>query len=288
MRAAYILILVMAALLPGLSTAGEGDDKAAAIAHYERGTRLYQVHEFADALAEFKAAYVAKPDPAFLFNIAQCHRNLGHTEEAVTFYRSFLKHAPVNDPNRAQVEARLRSTQNEEVFKADLEPDSGPVSATSLDDPFAADDRAVQPVTPSSPPPVTPSPPRPVVPAKTTSGTDQARVRMNNRRPVDHPDRGRLLRIAGIGCGAVGLASIGTAIYFYTRAQHYSDVVSNDPNHTAMDVKSGQNAEQAQWVFYGIGGVSLAAGAVLSWFGWTAVRPMVGPSLAGLSAGGTY
>jgi hypothetical protein len=48
------------------------DDKVLAKAHYEAATRLYDVHEYAAALQEYKAGYLVRPDPSFLYNIGQC------------------------------------------------------------------------------------------------------------------------------------------------------------------------------------------------------------------------
>jgi len=64
---------------------------------------------------------VAKPDPAFLFNIGQCYRKLGKKNRPSISFRRFLKRAAPDDPNRAQVEARLRDTETDAVFKGDLQ-----------------------------------------------------------------------------------------------------------------------------------------------------------------------
>jgi hypothetical protein len=103
------------------------------------------------------------------------------------------------------------------------------------------------------------------------------------------------LRIAGIACGALGLAAIGTGIYFYTRASSLSDKLSSSNSPSASDFKSGKNAETMQWVFYGVGAAALATGSVVYYLGWraaasgaTAVAPLVGPGFAGLSAQGAF
>ena len=99
--------------------AGESD-KTIARAHYETATRLYEVREYEDALKEYKAAYVAKPDAAFLFNIGQCYRKLDKNAEALDFFQQFLKKSPPDDPNRALVEARIRNI--EAGLTADYDP----------------------------------------------------------------------------------------------------------------------------------------------------------------------
>lgn len=66
-------------------------DKQIARKAFEEGTRRYNLGEYDAALESFKNAYLHVEDPAFLFNIAQCHRALGQKEEALKLYRSFLR-----------------------------------------------------------------------------------------------------------------------------------------------------------------------------------------------------
>lgn len=81
----------IAALLAALaSSPARAEDAKAARAHYEKGTVLFKVDRFKEALGEYQAAYVAKPDPSFLFNIAQCHRKIGNRQDAIRFYRKYL------------------------------------------------------------------------------------------------------------------------------------------------------------------------------------------------------
>jgi len=61
-----------------ISASARADDAAAAKAKYESGVRHFDLAEYEPALADFKEAYRNKPDPAFLYNIAQCHCKLQH------------------------------------------------------------------------------------------------------------------------------------------------------------------------------------------------------------------
>jgi tetratricopeptide (TPR) repeat protein len=90
---------------------GGGDDAAAAKAHYATGVRHFDLSEFDEALVEFKEAYRNKPDPVFLYNIGQCHRKLGHIDEAINFYQSYLRRAP-DAKNREEVERRIAELQS--------------------------------------------------------------------------------------------------------------------------------------------------------------------------------
>jgi tetratricopeptide (TPR) repeat protein len=121
-------------------------EKTAAKAHYEAATRLYDVHDYARALDEYKAAYLAKPDPAFLFNMGQCYRKLGNTEQGLQFYRDYLKKAPANDPNRALIEMRVRD------IETGTDPDLAPKQPLVPAQPSAAPKHALEPApTPTSP-----------------------------------------------------------------------------------------------------------------------------------------
>jgi tetratricopeptide (TPR) repeat protein len=102
-RLLWALALCGLCLLPRTALA----DPAAARAHYDRGRALFEVDEYRKAIAEFKAAHIEKPDPAYLYNIAECYRRLGEVPEALQFYRRFLATAPPDDKARPVVEQRI-------------------------------------------------------------------------------------------------------------------------------------------------------------------------------------
>jgi len=58
---------------------GEGN-KATAKAHYEKGTRLYEIREYDKALLEYKSAYLAQPDPAFYSTSASAIESSARTK----------------------------------------------------------------------------------------------------------------------------------------------------------------------------------------------------------------
>jgi tetratricopeptide (TPR) repeat protein len=98
-----LLWVICLCLLPRLVLA----DAAQARVHFERGRTFFEVDEYRKAIAEFKAAHIEKPDPAFLYNIAECYRRLGEVSEALQFYRRFLATAPPGDKTRPVVEQRI-------------------------------------------------------------------------------------------------------------------------------------------------------------------------------------
>ena len=98
-----LLGIICLCLLPRLALA----DAAQARVHFERGRTFFEVDEYRKAIAEFKAAHIEKPDPAFLYNIAECHRRLGEVSDALLFYRRFLAATPAGDKTRPIVEQRI-------------------------------------------------------------------------------------------------------------------------------------------------------------------------------------
>jgi tetratricopeptide (TPR) repeat protein len=77
-------------------------DKEVARQSFLEGTRLYDVADFNAALEAFKKAYLNYEEPSFLFNIAQCYRQLGNKSEALRFYRTYLRKSP-SAPNSDEV-----------------------------------------------------------------------------------------------------------------------------------------------------------------------------------------
>ena len=63
----------------------------------------FNLGRFEEAAVDYQAAYEAEPLPAFLFNIGQCHRNLGNYERAQFYFRRYLELDP-RSPNRSDAE----------------------------------------------------------------------------------------------------------------------------------------------------------------------------------------
>jgi hypothetical protein len=108
LTAAFLLI---ASANPDLASAqGPGKSDGAARAHFQKAEKAFNGGIFDEALAAYQAAYEAKPLPGFLFNIAQCHRNLGDHERALFFYRRYLALEP-ETPNRSLVEQLMAEAE---------------------------------------------------------------------------------------------------------------------------------------------------------------------------------
>ncbi len=104
-----LVVLVTVGTASASLAAGDSAKESAgeARAHFKQGRTHYQLGEYRKALDEFKAAYLLKQDASFLYNIAQCHRQLGELSDAVKMYASYLREAP-EAANRTEVERQIR------------------------------------------------------------------------------------------------------------------------------------------------------------------------------------
>jgi tetratricopeptide (TPR) repeat protein len=97
-RAIHVACLVVIAALAiapaSVARADSEDATVAARRHFERAEKLFALGRFEAALTEYEAAFEARPLPGFLFNIAQCHRNLGNHDAAIFSFRKYLRLSP--------------------------------------------------------------------------------------------------------------------------------------------------------------------------------------------------
>ncbi len=122
----------VAGVLLLVGVAGAEEARAVAKSRYEQGLKLYNLTDYRGAREAFKAAYLAVPEPAFLFNLGQCARMLGETEEALRLYRNYLR-AAGEVAQRAEVEQLIADQETLLRRRAEERPPVGiaPPPATS-------------------------------------------------------------------------------------------------------------------------------------------------------------
>jgi tetratricopeptide (TPR) repeat protein len=135
-----VVLAVLAASSPPVRAADPRTE--AAREHSRQADAYYKLEKYTNAIGEYEQAYLAKPDASFLFNIAQCHRLMGHAAEAIKFYRRFLNDAAPNAPSRTVAEKHIRDL--EETAKA-----------TTTEPPATAPVAPLPPATAPPPPPPT-------------------------------------------------------------------------------------------------------------------------------------
>ena len=144
MRGVRSCLIAIALLLP---LAARAEDKDAARKASADGQKYYNLNQFSDALESFKRAYWNYEEPSFLYNIAQCHRLLGHKKDAIDFYRSYLRNAPPEAPNR--VASQRMITELEAAIAQEKAVSTAPPQETLAESARPAPDAAVTTSMPS-------------------------------------------------------------------------------------------------------------------------------------------
>jgi tetratricopeptide (TPR) repeat protein len=84
-----------------------GTSTSGARAHARQGQAFYDLNRFQQAFQEYEQAYLIEQEPALLYNMGQCQRKLGNNEEALHFYRTYLRRVP-KGPSAIEAEKHVR------------------------------------------------------------------------------------------------------------------------------------------------------------------------------------
>ncbi len=108
---------------PAAFAADSEDDAALKRARkfFKKGEKLFALGRFAEALGEYQRAFEEYPLPEFLFNIGQCHRNLGAYDEAIFSFRKYLRLKP-DAVNREGTEELITELEEEKARTAGKPP----------------------------------------------------------------------------------------------------------------------------------------------------------------------
>ncbi len=163
---------------------------------FERGNQHYNLGEFAIALDNYKRAYRVKALPAFLFNIAQCHRKLDQHREAVAMYQSYLVGVP-DAPNKKMVESLITESKGKLAEEARLSEQTGKAKSEAekleIERKRAEAERQAKEADARA--------------AAERTKVEQARIAAQRERDLDkqynrHPARKWALVVGGLGAGA--------------------------------------------------------------------------------------
>jgi tetratricopeptide (TPR) repeat protein len=131
-RSTRIGAALLACLLATTSVAraDEGEASRQLRAHYAKGTTLFDLGRFDEAIKEYEAAYQAKNDPTLLYDIAQAHRLAHRPEAAIHFYKAYLAREP-EASNRARVEERIIELERQLAAPSTITPPPAPPPLTT-------------------------------------------------------------------------------------------------------------------------------------------------------------
>jgi tetratricopeptide (TPR) repeat protein len=200
------------------------DHKKAARLKYDRAITEYNLQNWEGALRDFQEAYREHSDPAILFNIGQCQRQLGEYEAAAKSYRLYLAQAP-GAPNAEQV-SRLIVQMDE-----------------------AAREKHAQA------PPVAPQAELPPPPATTAAAVEVAPA---PRRPWYKDPAGLALAGAGVAAVVAGGALLGVAGSEGDSAARATTQASFDLHHG-----NDLTYQKAGWPILGVGLAAITVGSIV-------------------------
>jgi len=109
-RACALLLILLA---PTLARADGAEDVAKQ--HNARAKQLFTLGMFRQAAGEYRAAYDTKPLPAYLFNLAQCYKQLPTDQDlrqAVFHFKMYLIKAP-DSPMREGIDREIAKLEKE-------------------------------------------------------------------------------------------------------------------------------------------------------------------------------
>lgn len=139
---ALSLAVGLSALCFSPAARAEENPEERAQALYGEGETAYAGGDYDSALASFNAAYELSAVPGLLFNIGQCHRKLGHHEEAADYFKRYLVEETDEIGNRAEVkELAAEESKLADAARAAAAANAPPVETTT----------PVEPAKPSQP-----------------------------------------------------------------------------------------------------------------------------------------
>ena len=120
------LCLLLLSLLASTPVLAAGDErKVEAKAHYDRGSNLYRHGDYREAIAEFEAAYQARPHGVLFFNLAQCYEKLGELHLAQKNYEEYLRTTP-DAEDHATVVVAIANLERRMKGETVAKPEAGP------------------------------------------------------------------------------------------------------------------------------------------------------------------
>ncbi len=288
------LVVVFTFALVAVPARGEGKhDKGQKLV--EQGRRAYNLGHWSDALTAFEKAYESSGDSALLFNLAESHRQLGHTGDALRLYNEYLREMPNGSdreaaateiknlggtsPAKSAAAAPAPATTPPPVATAPAKPapppptppppaarNPPPPMAATPPPPMAATPPPPMAATPPPPPPAGPAPVAPIGPA--SSGTmppaaappaAESSLLVTQAPPPAHHSKVPVI----IGAAATGAFVAGAVAFTLSSNSLYNDLKTSC-GATAMgcaqsqvdSVKTRDHAATAFWIAAGVAAVA--------------------------------
>jgi tetratricopeptide (TPR) repeat protein len=114
---------------------------------FQEGMAHFNLREYKQAVEQFQAAYRLRPDPVFLFNVAQAYRLAQDPDQALYFYQAYLRTSE-NPPNRGEVQERIAALEKEIAARKAQPTGAAAVTAPAVESPKLVVAASVPPARP--------------------------------------------------------------------------------------------------------------------------------------------
>jgi len=203
--------------------------------HIAAGKRAFTEQRYAEAAAEFRAAYDLQPDPKLLYSIAQAQRLAGDCAGAIASYEAFIA---------TKTDAKLSDFSKENIARCKEQ--------LAKEPPPPAPPPVEKPIEPATPLPPVEKPIAPAMPA-----------------PVEQPPGGApwyrdYVGDALLGTGAAAIV-VGSVVWLGGRsaASAANDATDYATFVAKRDAASSAVTKQAVGIGVGLAGVALAIGGIV-------------------------
>jgi len=221
-RMVMVLVAMLCFSLPGAIAAAAPDEATLKIAraHFEKGNAAYNLVKFSEAIDWYTRAYEAWPNPDFLYNVAQAHRQAGHCSQALYLYNRYLqikereKDDALSKEERTTIERFIKElTDCEKLIKAKPDGPKSPSATSAARTTQSADAPALPPAAPIVSPASAPPPPEGSTPALAApTAALEHRADADKAEPSGAPLTPTLLSMYATGGVAMFSASGGVSM----------------------------------------------------------------------------
>lgn len=147
----HLTIVIFAAIscLPFDGRAQQSEAEAAAAAHDERATALFEEGQFTRALVEMQAAQELLPATSRVYNIGTCHERLGDLTQAIVYYQRFIEASDAPDDRKQVAQERIDELRRQLQAEGGTD-DEGPGTDDVVSETDEGDDQRTPPQETSS------------------------------------------------------------------------------------------------------------------------------------------
>jgi len=207
----FLTALAMALLAAPMAWAAssEDSDREAAKVVTKQAAAAYNLGHYDEAAALYEEAYKLVPDPILLYDLGQAYRQANKLDKALTAYRSYLRTAPEDAPNRE----RVKEWVSELEWTSDLQAKTAAMKAAQKQAPSS-------PAVPKAPESQVP---REQVPPPSTSARPDL-VLQTPKAEEPHPSASWKKWAPWVGVGITAALGVATIVEGLSARSSFSDL----------------------------------------------------------------